>query len=363
MRAIPLLAAAMAMSLATATVHALTRYSAAYNHFAGTTLGALGINRDGCVEIDNSSDTTLLVVDSALVTQPHYRYMARLANSHNRTGRSYRYYSADGRRHSRGATQCGIAVNITAGDTTMVMLGERDTAPFDDILGERHATLSVTRHTTGRVDTLATWQFTDGLDLRGGLNAVAADVNGNTLTVLAGDRHLQVRGTVTLPHATGAARVAVAAGSAAHVTLERTVLYLSDDVTVNRDTGMDAATLEQHFATSRDPNEGFYTYLDRDMDEKRARLGGRYTVALVRNGDGYDIIYVSGAQICPGDWYAGRLKGVLRRKAFTASYDLTWLDATGHSAPDESYASLEGGSILTLHFPLLDTTMRLHKQR
>ena len=341
---------------------ALTRYSAAYNGFAGTSLGRFCVDGNGLVEIANEADTTALVPDTALISQRHYRYMARMSNSHNRVGRSYRYYTADGGRHSRSDTWVGIAVNMTDGDTTMVMLGEEDTAPYDDIRGERRGIVKVIRHRGCLgVDTLATWTLMEGLDLRGGFNAIAADVNDSVLTVMVGDRRLRVVGSVCIGSRHRAARVAVAVGSAAMARLERTVLFTGDDVVIERDTGMDATSLERYFAGSLDALEGFYTYLDRDMNERHARLGGKYTVALIRSDDGYIIIYVDGAQICPGEWYMGRVKGYLKRTSFTANFNLTWIDALGAPAPEESFATIEGGSILSLHFPLLNSVIRLHK--
>ncbi len=338
---------------------ALTRYSAAYNGFAGTALGTHVIDDDGRVVIDNTTDTVAIVPDSAAITASHYRYTARMSNSHNRAGRSYRYYSADGRRHNRSRTAAGIAVNIAPGDTTLVMLDIHDTAPFDDITGQREAIVTVTRGSNN----LATWTLTEWLDMGDGLNSVAAEVIGDRLTVMVGGRQLHVVGSVSVSRSAPTVGAGVAIGSAACVSLERTVLFTTDDKNTNIDTALNATALEEHFARSNDAVEGFYDYLDRDMNEKHARLGGRYTIALVRDGDGYDIIYVGGAIVNPQEWYTGRLKGRLSLTPFNANYDLLWYDATGAEAPAESFGSLDGGSILSLHFPLFDTTMRFHRRQ
>lgn len=113
---------------------------------------------------------------------------------------------------------------------------------------------------------------------------------------------------------------------------------------------------------SPDSCTALWRYLDRNNDGRRAypatyyRLGSRTledgAIALVILSEGdYD-----GA----ADWPVGRIKAILRPTGFKGHYDLEWLRADGRLAPPESYADLdEEQGILTLSFPLLDTTFRL----
>ena len=95
------------------------------------------------------------------------------------------------------------------------------------------------------------------------------------------------------------------------------------------------------------------------MEEKWLRLGGRYTLAVVRADDGYDLIYIDGAQVKKSLWQPGMLKGHLARTAFNGSYDLTWIDATLEPMGEEAHASIENGIILTLSFPVYSSQVRL----
>lgn len=47
--------------------------------------------------------------------------------------------------------------------------------------------------------------------------------------------------------------------------------------------------ISAHLASSADPMEAEWTYLDRDLSASKARLGGRYRLATISNGEGYDI--------------------------------------------------------------------------
>ena len=119
--------------------------------------------------------------------------------------------------------------------------------------------------------------------------------------------------------------------------------------------------LDAHFAASTDPLEGYWQYLDRDMDDNILRLGGRYVVALVQAGDGYDIIYVNGAQVKRQQWTTGLWKGHLKKTAFIDNYTATWVDATFLPITDDVYATFDNAVILTLRFPVFRSQLRLAK--
>lgn len=113
--------------------------------------------------------------------------------------------------------------------------------------------------------------------------------------------------------------------------------------------------LNEYFADTKDSREGFWTYLDRNLDYKDCSLGGHYRLACVSDGDGgYLLLYMGGAERGAGLWTPMMIKGRLRPTAFTGHYDLIWTDAFGHTESEaESNASFDmDNSLLTLDFPL-----------
>ena len=83
----------------------------------------------------------------------------------------------------------------------------------------------------------------------------------------------------------------------------------------------------------------------------------------MRANDGYDLIYIDGAQVKKSQWLPGMRKGHLARTAFVGNYDLDWTDATMEPLPhDDSYATIDNGVILTLHFPAYNSQVRLAKK-
>ncbi len=124
-------------------------------------------------------------------------------------------------------------------------------------------------------------------------------------------------------------------------------------------------SLRERLTGTHDRLEGFWQYLDRDNDEARAMLGGRYTLAIVRNGTGYDIIYISGAKTWKERWHTGMIKGHLEPTIFTNNFNMTWNDTQLQpmGEDDELNASInDNGSILTLNFPIQSTSLRFSKQ-
>lgn len=127
-------------------------------------------------------------------------------------------------------------------------------------------------------------------------------------------------------------------------------------------TGWTADGIARYLASSTDALEGYWRYLDRDMDEQCLRLGGDYRLAVVRDGDGYLLLYVDGARVNDVAWHPGMIKGRLVPTPFVNSYDLVWYDSLRESMGRECHASV-GGSVMTLEFPLYNKgRIRLYRE-
>lgn len=114
-----------------------------------------------------------------------------------------------------------------------------------------------------------------------------------------------------------------------------------------------------------EPVEGIWVWLDRENDPKYARPGGRYTLAVVKapDGEGFDILYLDGAQTRSALWEPYMRKGRLRPTVFAGHYDLEWVDADFSPIYLDIFADLDPASdILTLSFPLLHTRFRFSRR-
>lgn len=107
--------------------------------------------------------------------------------------------------------------------------------------------------------------------------------------------------------------------------------------------------------------EGVYTYMDCDLDTRRARRGGDYRIAVVKAGTGYDLIYLGGAEVNAGDWREGMRKGHVEPTVFQDNYTLRWADANGDAGFEGAWASITG-AIMELHFPAESATLRFSRE-
>ncbi len=120
--------------------------------------------------------------------------------------------------------------------------------------------------------------------------------------------------------------------------------------------------LAEHIRASADPMESFWEYLDRSTDPAKASTGGHYTLATVRNGDGYDIVYIKGAEVASGAWRPMQLKGRLTPTIFRDNYDMEWITADMQHMDRDTDAQLsDDKAILTLRFPLLGAQIRFRR--
>lgn len=123
-----------------------------------------------------------------------------------------------------------------------------------------------------------------------------------------------------------------------------------------------AGELTEYFLRSTDPMEGFWKVFDREMDEKLLKMGGAYTIAIIRSGNGYDMIYMDGAQTNGDNWTPGLLKGRLTATEAEGVYDTEWIDSMFGILSREIRATLSLPA-LTITFPYQDSRLRLHKMQ
>lgn len=120
--------------------------------------------------------------------------------------------------------------------------------------------------------------------------------------------------------------------------------------------------IDAYLSATADPNECYWKYFDRDTDPLRANPGGAYTLATVGDGaGGYLVLYIDGARVNKDFWQPLQIKGRLVPTVFQGHYDLWWLDSYGEEMTAEQSATIDNASLLTLHFPLYEATIRFSR--
>lgn len=322
-----------------------------------------GIDDDRLVE-ENATLATALTIDTMRVVSTDYRYQVRLANLNNRQGKTKSIKNPmTGGTTVITSPQWGVVFNMDErGNYYAVVLSCDNSAPYDDITDQRSMQVSLVKQEgSGNMTELASATLTKGVSLEDDLNTVCVDVTGQRVQVSIGKDELETILEADITRPTGEVWVGYLVGPGSRVSIERAVLTIDNEQQVTATTLWTLDALDEYLAASIDPMEGYWRYLDRDMEDKWLRLGGKYTLAVVRADDGYDLLYIDGAQVKKSQWQPCMLKGHITKTQFIGNYDLRWIDATMEPLDEECYASIENGILLTLNFPIYKSQVRFAK--
>ncbi|MCF0185521.1 MAG: hypothetical protein HUJ98_03415 [Bacteroidaceae bacterium] len=231
---------------------------------------------------------------------------------------------------------------------------------FDDIINSDGLILKLVQVSGGIHELKHQETITSNINTGKAYNLYSVAFDGDsTLFVLAGAKRLKQVFKFAGFHASVGSNVGIYANKA-KVTIERFIKREEESCFMYLQTSYDEQSLINAIH-STDANAGFWKYLDRDIEEKSLKLGGRYRIALVPALNGYDIIYVDGAQVNAGKWKPGMLKGRLINTKIAMSYDLVWYDSSAKPFTLDVYAEMDGG-VLTLHFPAQKSQIRFIKE-
>ena len=312
---------------------------------------------------ENATMATAITLDTIEISSMAYRYQLRMANLNNKQGKTMTVKNPlTGGNNTITSPEWGLVFNRDRyGNYCAVVLSCDNSSPYNDITDQRTMQVAIIQRTDGETTQLAQTQLTKGVSLEDDLNTLCVDVDERGVTVSIGKNDLQqvLEANVTRP--AGDVMVGYLVGPGARVAIERAVLTIDNEKQVNATTLWTRDELDTYLEQSADPVEGYWKYLDRDMQDEWLRLGGRYTLAVVRADDGYDLIYVDGAQVKKSQWQWGMLKGHMTKTVFSGNYDLRWIDATMEPIENDAYATIENGIILTLNFPVFKSQVRFAK--
>ena len=312
---------------------------------------------------ENATMGTAVSLDTTNITSTAYRYQLRMANLNNKQGKTRAIKNPmTGDKTTLTSFDWGLVFNFDdMGDYCAVVLSCDNSTPFDDITDQRTMQVRLIQRKGQSTIELAQATLSKGVALEDGMNTLCVDVDDRGVNVSIGKDELQhvLEAPITRPD--GTVTVGYLVGPGSRVAIERAVLTIENEKQVAPTSRWTREALDEYFNVTSDPLEGYWKYLDRDMTDEWLRLGGRYTLAVVRVDDGYDLIYIDGAQVKKSMWHEGMLKGHMTKTIFSGNYDATWIDATMEPIEKDVQATIENGVILTLNFPVYNSQVRFAK--
>lgn len=201
----------------------------------------------------------------------------------------------------------------------------------------------------------------EGFDTSGGPNVWRLTAAPGEL-VLAGGNH-GLRKVIGIPLRSGCSGFGFAAAPGGYLLVSDVSLRSEDGDPALSATLYDRETLKKLLENPSDSIEGIWAVFDRTLEETLLRSGGDYRLAIVRNGESFDIVYLSGAKVNASAWREGMLKGRLHPSPFEGIFHLEWIDSEGKTLSHEIDAQTGDDRTLQIQFPYHSSVMRLRKIR
>lgn len=256
-------------------------------------------------------------------------------------------------------TKWGIIWNYTDdANYVKATLSLPDEGRYADVYSTE-AMVEVVRCRDGEMEKVCSRKITGEIDDTKGMNSLKLVYDGGQATLYVGST--DQKEVAAVPFGSSGGVVAFFCDAPVRVQRLDVKSHTADSPTMSSFATMDE--LAAHIKASADPMEGFWEYLDRNVDPAKAVLGGRYTLATVRRGDAYDIIYVRGAEVASDAWRPLQVKGILHPTIFRDNYDMEWITTDMKRITDDCDAMLsDDKAVLTLRFPIAAAQLRLRRK-
>lgn len=317
------------------------------------------------LHIENPTDSMRLSLIRLPEDKSFKSFSALVRNTHNKEGKTYHYFDANGKKYTATNPSWGIVWNYQNSNNYYQLKAHCINTNLYDPFDCRKLIVEVIRRSDGRDSTLYTGEFTgNDLNLNTEYNALVIRQKGDDLSLFI--QHNKSRYITTIPcRVTG--QVGYFAGPASSVDSKRLSLRFDSQLDLTKHI-YDVSKIPNIIKTAGEGLVGYWEYLDRNIKNDHIRLGGKYTLAVIPNLDNdgtYDIIYISGAKTNGSRWRSGMLKGHLYPTRFIGNYQLYWIDSEMYpitEQDDDSYATLKDNVILEFNFPLQNSSIRFSKQ-
>lgn len=231
---------------------------------------------------------------------------------------------------------------------------------FGDYADCRYAQIKIGHVSNGVDSVICTNNIYSDVNTATGYNSLMAECRDNTLRIFIGHKRYQLVAELENHKIIDNSQCGVE--SNVDLKIQSIVLADREDIKTSLYTVWSMASLTENIKKQEDANVGFWTYLDRDNNGQKAKIGGMYRIALVKSDIGYDLIYLSGAVTNSSQWKLGMIKGQLKPTIFKNHYNLVWYDSMFDVIDIECYVNITDNAIMSVHFPLYDTVIRFSKE-
>lgn len=320
-----------------------------YSPFQHATPGGIDIHNQTFADISDGTGLPDSLSDFSI--------SFRATNLSCHPSKRFTYKDSQGTRRNRLNPEWSFWVCTTDADTLSFTIKSED---IPDPISSTPA-LRITARRSGSGDIIASQVIKEGVDCHSGANSWNITVSPLSINISAGNHTLQP--VLTMPNAgcrfTG---FGFTASPAAHVLIsDITITDKTPDARRQATEYGDAEKLKERLENPQDSLEGYWAVFDRTLEETLLQMGGEYRLAIIKDGDRYLILYLSGAKTNASAWEPGMIKGILTPDPFPDTYSVTWYDSEGNPLTKDIKAQLGEGTTLLIQFPYHSSTLRLRR--
>lgn len=281
----------------------------------------------------------------------------RATNISCHPSKRFTYTDSKGSRHHRANPEWSFWLSTASSDTLFFTIKSED---IPDPISSMPA-IRVTTRLSGSNDIITSQVIKDGVDCHSGANSWDISVASQTINISAGNHALIPVLDFSAPDLEFVG-FGFTASPAAHILVSDITITDNTPVTKRQSTEYeDIEKLKTRLENPQDSIEGYWTLFDRTLEETLLQMGGDYRLAIIKEGDKYLILYLSGAKTNASAWKPGMIKGTLIPDPFPETYSVVWYDSEGNPLSKDIKAQLGEGSTLLIQFPYHSSVIRLRK--
>lgn len=248
--------------------------------------------------------------------------------------------------------------NYISNDTyNFIEFGWQNT-DFGDIYDQRQVIITIASVLHGKETIEKKVFLSDGVSMSNGYNTILLEIKADLYNVFVGAEQLNYVGSFNF---VGSILGKCGVQTSVLSTVSHFIVEPSIDIKKKIKTPYSYEILKDRFSYTKDANEGFWNYLDRDNNPQWARIGGRYRLALLSLGKDYLVLYIGGAEVNKTQWNECMVKGRLKATNFENHYDVEWYDSSFELIKKDIYANINN-SILAIDFPIYKSSLRFYKE-
>lgn len=312
---------------------------------------------DSSLIISNTSSDTIYETIPTHINCQDFKFSSYVANINNNPTKKYKLIDNNGKSRFIRQPGWGIIAKSENNKALKILVQAKESSDWEytchdileiTILGPDNKILRQTSlpRTKVAIDTSP--------------NSITLQRKGNRLSVSIGEKYEKEIWTDTFDNF-NISEIGYIVPPCGKIDVKRIIISISQNRKDKLVSEWDNATIISYLAQSIDPNEGYWKYLDRSMDENLLRLGGDYTFALIKSNDNeYNLIYLNGAKTNSNEWSTGMIKARLFTTQFNDVLAVEWYDSQMLPMNHEITAQIEG-DFIKIVFPYQNSHIRLHR--